>query len=118
MAGRLYGLVVAASPPPDQLVEEGDVLTIGDEEIQVLATPGHTFGGVTFVTSVGVFPGDSLFAGSIGRTDLPGGDYNTLIRSIKERILVLPDETPVYPGHGPSTTVGREKTLNPFLTGR
>ena len=116
MAGRLYGLVVAASPPPDQLVEGGDVLTIGDEEIHILATPGHTLGCVTFVTSVGVFPGDSLFAGSIGRTDLPGGDYNTLIRSIKEQILVLPDETPVYPGHGPFTTVGREKTLNPFLT--
>jgi glyoxylase-like metal-dependent hydrolase (beta-lactamase superfamily II) len=117
MAGRLYGLVVAGSPPPDRLVDEGDVIEVGDEKIHVRSTPGHTSGGVTFVTTAGVFPGDSLFAGSIGRTDLPGGDYHTLISSIKEKILDLPDETPVFPGHGPFTTVGREKTLNPFLTG-
>ena len=117
MAGRLYGLVIAASPPPDRVVDDGDVITVGDEKIHVRSTPGHTVGGATFVTSVGVFPGDSLFAGSIGRTDLPGGDYHTLINSIKTKILDLPDETPVFPGHGPFTTVGREKTLNPFLTG-
>ena len=118
MAGRLYGLVVQASPPPDRLLDEGDVITVGDEKIHVRSTPGHTAGGAIFVTSAGVFSGDSLFAGSIGRTDLPGGDYHTLISSIKEKILDLPDDTPVFPGHGPFTTVGREKTLNPFLTGR
>ncbi len=118
VSARVYGLVVAASPDPDRLIDDGDVIRIGDEEIRVLSTPGHTLGGVTFVTSAGVFSGDTLFAGSIGRTDLPGGDYHRLLRSIKERILELPDETPVYPGHGPSTNVGREKTLNPFLTGR
>jgi glyoxylase-like metal-dependent hydrolase (beta-lactamase superfamily II) len=69
------------------------------------------------VTSIGIFPGDSIFAGSIGRTDLPGGDYDTLIDSIKARILALDDDTPVYPGHGPGTTVGRERTYNPFLVG-
>ncbi|MDF1535599.1 MAG: MBL fold metallo-hydrolase [bacterium] len=116
MAARMYGLVVAPSPDPDRLIDEGDVIIIGDEEIGVLSTPGHTPGGVTFVTSAGVFPGDALFAGSIGRTDLPGGDYQTLIISIRKKILTLPDETPVYPGHGPFTTVGREKNLNPFLT--
>ena len=118
MAGRLYGLVVEGSPPPDRVVDDGDVITVGDEKILVRSTPGHTVGGATFITSVGVFSGDSLFAGSIGRTDLPGGDYHTLINSIKTKILDLPDETPVFPGHGPFTTVGREKTLNPFLTGQ
>ncbi|MEE8547368.1 MAG: MBL fold metallo-hydrolase, partial [bacterium] len=73
--------------------------------------------GVSFKTSVGIFPGDTLFAGSIGRTDLPGGDFETLISSIKEKILVLPDDTDVFPGHGPSTTVGKEKMHNPFLQG-
>ena len=72
---------------------------------------------MTFLTTLGVFPGDVLFDGSIGRSDLPGGDYDTLIHSIREKILCLPDETTVYPGHGPATTVGRERITNPFLQG-
>jgi glyoxylase-like metal-dependent hydrolase (beta-lactamase superfamily II) len=112
---RMYGLEVQASPKPDRLLDDGDTIDVGDEVVKVIATPGHSPGGVTFLTSVGIFPGDALFAGSIGRTDLPGGDFDTLIRSIKERILALPDETQVFPGHGPATTVERERMYNPFL---
>jgi hydroxyacylglutathione hydrolase len=112
---RMYGLEVRNSPPPDRLLDDGDTVNVGKEVITMLSTPGHSQGGATFTTSIGVFPGDTLFAGSIGRTDLPGGDYATLINSIKEKILSLPDDTPVYPGHGPATTVGRERQLNPFL---
>ncbi len=117
MQAQMYGLSVDPSPKPDILLEDGDTIELGDEMIEVLATPGHSPGGVSFKTSVGIFPGDTLFAGSIGRTDLPGGDFDTLINSIKEKILVLPEDTDVFPGHGPSTTVGREKMHNPFLQG-
>lgn len=117
LAARTYGLEVDASPEPDRLLDDGDTIELGDEKIEVILTPGHTAGGATFKTSVGIFPGDSLFAGSIGRTDLPGGDYGTLIHSIKSRILSFDDDTPVYPGHGPATTVGRERAHNPFLKG-
>ena len=114
-SARMYGLDVDSSPEPDRLLDDGDSIDLGDEKIKVISTPGHTPGGATFVTSIGIFPGDSIFAGSIGRTDLPGGDYDTLISSIKARILSLDDDTPVYPGHGPATTVGRERAHNPFL---
>lgn len=117
IAARMYGMEVEASPEPDRLLDDGDTVGLGDEKIRMISTPGHTPGGATFVTSIGIFPGDSLFAGSIGRTDLPGGDYETLINSIKTRILILDDDTPVYPGHGPATTVGRERTHNQFLVG-
>lgn len=115
ISARMYGLEVDGSPDPDRLLDDGDSIDLGDEKIKVMSTPGHTPGGATFVTSIGIFPGDSIFAGSIGRTDLPGGDYDTLIESIKSRILSLDDDTPVYPGHGPATTVGREREHNPFL---
>ena len=115
ISARMYGLEVDSSPEPDRLLDDGDSIDLGDEKIKVISTPGHTPGGATFVTSIGIFPGDSIFAGSIGRTDLPGGDYDTLISSIKARILSLDDDTPVYPGHGPATTVGRERAHNPFL---
>jgi glyoxylase-like metal-dependent hydrolase (beta-lactamase superfamily II) len=117
ISARMYGLEVDSSPEPDRLLDDGDSIDLGDEKIKVISTPGHTPGGATFVTSIGIFPGDSIFAGSIGRTDLPGGDYDTLINSIKARILSLDDDTPVYPGHGPATTVGRERAYNPFLVG-
>ncbi len=115
ISARMYGLEVDASPDPDRLLDDGDSIELGDELIKVISTPGHTPGGATFVTSIGIFPGDSLFAGSIGRTDLPGGDYDTLMSSINDRIMSLDDDTPVYPGHGPETTVGRERAHNPFL---
>jgi hydroxyacylglutathione hydrolase len=115
LAAGMYGLQADQSPQADRLLDEGDIIRIGDEEIKVLSTPGHTMGGASYLTSAGIFTGDALFAGSIGRTDLPGGDYETLIDSIREKILSLPDDTPVYPGHGPPTAVGRERTDNLFF---
>lgn len=98
-------------------LEDGDVLKLGDNEIRVIHTPGHSRGGLCFyIPAAGwLVSGDSLFEGSIGRTDLEGGSYATLIKSITERLLILPDETVVYPGHGAYTTIGEEKKSNPFL---
>jgi len=100
---------------PSEPLEDGDVLQLGESTIKVLHTPGHSPGGVCFVTDAGVFCGDTIFAGSVGRTDFPGGDHDQLIESIKSKLLTLPDSIHLYPGHGPSTTVGGEKTTNPFL---
>ena len=96
---------------------DGDVLKLGDNEIRVIHTPGHSRGGLCFyIPAAGwLVSGDSLFEGSIGRTDLEGGSYATLIKSITERLLILPEETVVYPGHGAYTTIGEEKKSNPFL---
>jgi len=113
--GSLWGMEVEDSPPPDSYVEERDVITFGDISLQVLHTPGHSSGGISLLSDKMVFVGDTLFAGSIGRTDLPGGDYETLIRSVKEKIFPLGDDVVIYPGHGPKTTVGREKRSNPFF---
>ena len=98
----------------------GQTFAVGDLSIEVQATPGHSPGGVCLVVSDGdgrseLVVGDTLFAGSIGRTDLPGGDYDTLIRSIRSVLFTFPDETPVHSGHGPSTTIGAERRTNPFL---
>lgn len=100
---------------PDRLLEDGDILEVGTLTFQVIHTPGHTRGGICLKTGDSLFSGDTLFAGSIGRTDLPGGSYRQIIASIKEKILPFPDETRVYPGHGPATTVGEERHSNPFL---
>jgi hydroxyacylglutathione hydrolase len=107
-------------PPPPMIKAErelaaGDELEFGAERLQVLETPGHTPGHICLVSSAGVFVGDVLFAGSVGRTDLPMGNEEQLMRSIKEQLLVMPDETIVYSGHGPNTTIGEEKRSNPFL---
>ncbi|WP_027634076.1 MBL fold metallo-hydrolase [Clostridium hydrogeniformans] len=99
----------------DFSLKEGEVITLGSIKINVLETPGHTPGGVSFIIEDNVFTGDSLFYGSIGRTDLSGGNYGELIDSIKDKLLVLPEETKVYSGHGPMSTVGNEKRSNPFL---
>lgn len=102
---------------PEKLFDVGDTLAFGDLHFNVLETPGHTPGGVSLhgqKESV-VFSGDALFAGSIGRTDFPGGDHDLLIRMIREQLFALPEDTVVYPGHGPATTIGREKFTNPFL---
>jgi len=115
LSGSMWGMKVEDSPPPDRYVEEGDGITFGDISLQVLHTPGHSPGGISLVSDKMVFVGDTLFAGSIGRTDLPGGDYETLIRSVKEKIFPLGDDVVIYPGHGPKTTVGREKRSNPFF---
>ncbi len=100
---------------PDRLFRDGDKLKIGQLEMKVLHTPGHTPGGISLLCDVGVFTGDTLFAGSIGRTDLPGGSHRLLLKSIRERILSLSDRTTIYPGHGDQSTIGRERAENPFL---
>jgi hydroxyacylglutathione hydrolase len=101
----------------DQNLEEGDSLVFGKIHMKVLETPGHTPGHVSFhLSDAGViFVGDTLFSGSIGRTDFPGGSYDQLIRSVREKIFPLDGETVVHPGHGPETTVGHEKRTNPFF---
>jgi glyoxylase-like metal-dependent hydrolase (beta-lactamase superfamily II) len=115
MSAMAFGMSGENSPPADQTIDEGDKITFGDITLTVLHTPGHSLGGVSFHNNGVVFVGDSLFAGSIGRTDFPGGDYDTLIRSIKTKLLPLGDDVVVYSGHGPETTIGREKRFNPFL---
>jgi glyoxylase-like metal-dependent hydrolase (beta-lactamase superfamily II) len=110
-----FGLSAQNSPPPDRTLAEGDSISFGDIALAVLHTPGHTPGGVSFHTDRCVFVGDALFYGSIGRTDLPGGDYDTLIRSIQTKLFNLDDDTTVYTGHGPATTIGQEKRSNPFV---
>ncbi|RLB02743.1 MAG: MBL fold metallo-hydrolase, partial [Deltaproteobacteria bacterium] len=108
-----------ASPPADLTVKDGDLIEFGNESLQVIHTPGHTPGGMCLYTPGHVFTGDTLFVGSIGRTDLPGGSMQTLLNSIRTRLLVLPEDTIVYPGHNygsfPKSTIGQEKKYNPFL---
>lgn len=99
----------------DILLKDGDKIKIGNEEILVIHTPGHTKGGISLKFKDNIITGDTLFTGSIGRTDLLGGDFGQIIESIKEKLLIYPEETKVYPGHGPSSTIGREKKSNPFL---
>lgn len=99
----------------DRLLEHGDVVELGKLRLQVLHTPGHSPGGISFYTPGHLISGDALFAGSIGRTDLPGGNYEVLKRSIHTHLFTLPDETVVHPGHGPTTTIGDERAYNPFL---
>lgn len=108
---------MAPPPPADIMLTPGEIITVGKLELEVLFTPGHAPGHVSFYLAQGgaVFSGDVLFQQSIGRTDLPGGDYDLLLRSIREKLLPLPDETAVLSGHGPATTIGQEKQWNPFL---
>ena len=114
-SASMFGLSAENSPPADQLIEDGDEISFGEITLKVIHTPGHSPGGVCLHTPGHLFAGDTLFAGSIGRTDLPGGDYDTLIASIKNRLLELPEDTVVYTGHGPETSIGNEKRMNPFL---
>jgi hydroxyacylglutathione hydrolase len=111
----MFGMSVENSPPADFLLNDGDDVTFGEITLKVIHTPGHSKGGVCLYTKGHLFAGDTLFAGSIGRTDLPGGDYDTLISSIKEKLLGLDDDTIVYTGHGPETSIANEKRMNPFL---
>jgi glyoxylase-like metal-dependent hydrolase (beta-lactamase superfamily II) len=108
---------IQAPPPPDHALAHGDTVRVGAFDFEVRHVPGHSPGSVAFVGHGSAIVGDALFAGSIGRTDLPGGDTDTLLASIADRLLTLPDDTIVHPGHGPATTVGRERATNPFLTG-
>ena len=111
------GLEPATPPPPDHALAHGMRLELGGLVFEVRHVPGHTPGHVAFVGHGTAIVGDALFAGSIGRTDLPGGDTETLLASIRDQLLTLPDQTIVYPGHGPETTIGEERRTNPFLTG-
>lgn len=118
---RMFGMQAAQPPPPDRFYNEGQSLAFGNLTVEVAHTPGHCPGGVCL--AIGrqgqpgreLFVGDTLFAGSIGRTDLPGGDFDTLIASIRNVLFVYPDDTVVHSGHGPDTTIGEERRSNPFL---
>jgi len=111
-----WGLLADDSPPPDRTITEGDTISFGKNiTLKVIHTPGHTPGGVSFHTDEKVFVGDTLFQSSIGRTDFPGGNFETLISSIKNKLFVLGDKVEVFTGHGEPTTIGREKRFNPFL---
>ncbi|MBC7315955.1 MAG: MBL fold metallo-hydrolase, partial [Chloroflexi bacterium] len=114
---RAFGPVASPSLRVDRTLADGDILSVGDLTIEVLHTPGHTPGSTSFylASEKAVFSGDALFCEGIGRTDLPGGSYQTLLESIARRLLTLPDETAVYPGHGPATTIGHERLRNPWL---
>lgn len=119
--GRMFGFDVQPQPRPDHFYTKDQVLSFGRYDVRVHHTPGHCPGGVCLQIGRSgepgrtLFVGDTLFAGSIGRTDLPGGDLTTLMRSIREILLRLPDESEVYSGHGPMTTIGQERATNPFL---
>jgi hydroxyacylglutathione hydrolase len=113
--GGMWGMKIENSPPPDRTVEEGEFITFGDISLKVLHTPGHSAGGISLVVDRMAFVGDTLFAGSIGRTDFPGGDHEGLLRNVREKIFVLGDDVVIYPGHGPKTTVARERRTNPFF---
>lgn len=102
-------------PKPGYLLKEGDIITLGETELRVIETPGHTAGGICFATDREVFTGDTLFRLSVGRTDLPTGDWFTLLHSINDKLYTLPEEMIVYPGHGEPTTIGYEKRANPFV---
>lgn len=116
-AAALWGIAIDQPPAAGNFAQEGDVLEVGDLRVEVLFTPGHAPGHVSFYLPEHhvLFDGDVLFQGSIGRTDLPGGDFDVLMSSINDKLLALPDETVVLSGHGPATTIGDERRTNPFL---
>ena len=106
-------------PLPENGIEiflkDGDTLEFGNHTMKVIETPGHTPGGICLLVDNDIFTGDTLFAGSIGRTDLAGGNYDSIIKSIKTKLMIMPDTIAVHPGHGPSSTIGNEKLMNPFM---
>ena len=114
-SAKMFGLQSENSPPADIYLNDGDEVKFGEITLQVIHTPGHSKGGICLYTKGHLFAGDTLFAGSIGRTDLPGGDYDTLISNIKQKVFAFDDDTTVFTGHGPETNIGTEKATNPFL---
>ncbi len=110
-----WGMKADNSPAPDRELQDGDNVTFGKMTLKVLHTPGHTPGGISLYTDNEVFVGDTLFAGSIGRTDFPGGSFETLRESIQQKLFKLSDDLKVYPGHNQATTIGVEKRNNPFV---
>jgi len=113
----ILGSSYPAPPPPDRLLKDGDSIDISDLHFLVLHTPGHTPGGICLLGQGVVFTGDTLFNYGVGRTDLPGGSHSQLLNSLHTKLMILPDDTVVYPGHGPETTIGAERRGNPFLRG-
>ena len=118
--GQMWGINVEPSPDPELFLKDGDLFKFGETEFEVLFTPGHSPGSLSYYhrSSNQLLSGDVLFNGSIGRTDLPGGNYDVLEKSIQTKLYKLADETTVYSGHGPTTTIGREKLTNPFVQGK
>lgn len=116
-SAAVFGLDFGKIPAYHSFIKENEMLKLGEDEVEVRFAPGHSPGSIVFYYKPGnwLIAGDVLFNGSIGRTDLPGGNFDTLIKSIREQLFTLPDETVVHPGHGPSTRVGDEKIYNPFL---
>jgi hydroxyacylglutathione hydrolase len=116
--GHIYGIHADPSPEPELFIDEGNAVEFGNSKLDVLFTPGHSPGSISLVNHHQQFilSGDVLFYGSIGRTDLPGGDYDTLIASIKNKLLPLGDDFKVYSGHGPATDIGFERKNNPFIS--
>ena len=116
-SGSVFGLSYPSPPPPERLLKGGDSIDIGDLNFLVLHTPGHTRGGICLLGQGVVFTGDTLFNYGIGRFDMPGGSGSQLMNSIYTKLMILADNTIVYPGHGPDTTIGAERRGNPFLRG-
>ncbi len=116
-AAEYFGLDLEPSPEPDGFLNEGDKIEFGKCYLNVIETPGHTRGGICFYSDLCLFSGDTLFEGSIGRTDLEGGDFDAIVKSIRSKLFSLDPKTKVYPGHGGLTTIGREVGDNPFLNG-
>ena len=116
-SAMMFGFTFAGNPKPTKMLKEGEPLKLGDDTLEVRLAPGHSPGSVIFYYKEGSWAvgGDVLFAGSIGRSDLPGGNSATLLESIRTQLYTLPDDTIVYPGHGPETTIGEEKRSNPFV---
>ena len=110
-----WGLDAENSPAPDRELEDGDEISFGNITLTVIHTPGHTRGGISLLAKGDVFVGDTLFAGSIGRTDFPGGSFDTIKESIQQKLFKLGDDVRVHAGHGPTTTIGQEKRHNPFV---
>jgi len=116
---RIFGISIENSPAADRTIDEGDVIEVGSVKMPVLHTPGHSPGGISLVIEgeKKILVGDLVFQGSVGRTDLPGGSMDTLVKMVNDKIFTHPDDTRLYPGHGPATTIGAEKRHNPYLNG-
>jgi len=113
--GAMFGLAYPPPPCPDRFLKDGDSLDLGDLRFSILHTPGHTPGGISLLGEGVVFTGDTLFNCGIGRTDLPSSSHDQMMDSLSTKLMVLPDDTIVYPGHGPQTTIGAERSSNPYL---
>lgn len=115
--GNMYGVPCEQSPSPKAYINEGDIISLGEYAFECIFTPGHSPGSISFYNASNklLISGDVLFLGSIGRADLPMGDHETLLKSVREKLFVLPDDVKVYSGHGPATTISHEKSSNPFF---